>query len=73
MNQRNIPEFIFLCDGKKECHESPFCYINGGECKHTTSLRHSKNGYSDIKRPNYKDFEAEEYDNTLTKYFEKED
>lgn len=70
---RGIPMFIFLCDGNKECHKSLFCYMNGGECKHTSSRKHSKNGYGLDKKPDIKDFEEETGENNLIVYFEKED
>lgn len=32
-----------LCDGKKECCEKQRCYKNGGDCSHTTDIRHALN------------------------------
>lgn len=35
----------FLCDGHIEkCKDHLGCYLNGGECKHTTNISHRLNG-----------------------------
>lgn len=33
----------YICDQKCECKNSPGCIQNGGECSHTTDIKHSKN------------------------------
>lgn len=32
---------LWLCDGMKECRRSVGCFLNGGDCRHTTSARHA--------------------------------
>lgn len=33
----------YICDQKCKCKHSPGCIQNGGECSHTTDIKHSKN------------------------------
>lgn len=34
---------FYLCNGQKEDCEKRKCYINGGDCKHTTDAKFAKN------------------------------
>ncbi len=31
----------YLCDGKRPCCSSSYCYVNGGECMHTAHMENS--------------------------------
>lgn len=35
--------FAFLCDGLMDCNQSPGCFLNGGQCRHTSAMQHAKN------------------------------
>ena len=43
-----MPKVLYVCDGKKACNRSAFCYYNNHEtdcsCFLTTTLRSAKNG-----------------------------
>lgn len=42
---------IFLCDGKdSKCCDSFGCYMNGGECRHTSDLSYRIEGLGTISR-----------------------
>lgn len=60
------PDKFFLCDGLKECRKSASCYMNGGDCKHTSTANHAL----------YKDeptvFETVKYNCTKEAAWEKE-
>ena len=32
---------IWMCDGKRECHDSIGCFINGGPCHCTSDEEHA--------------------------------
>ena len=50
MIKQTHADTLYLCDGLKECRKNWNCYMQGGECKHTTSFKHalykdSESGY----------------------------
>ena len=38
-------KILFLCDGRAQCtqKEKTECFKNGGNCRHTSDIRHAKN------------------------------
>ena len=40
-----MTEIKFLCDGRAQCtqEEKTECFKNGGNCRHTSDIRHAKN------------------------------
>lgn len=38
-----IPTVFYLCDGKIEDCKKRTCYKKGGDCKHTTNIKHAIN------------------------------
>ena len=38
-------KILFLCDGRAQCtqEEKTECFKNGGNCRHTSDIRHAKN------------------------------
>ncbi len=40
-----MTEIKFLCDRRARCsqEEKTECFINGGDCRHTSDIRHAKN------------------------------
>lgn len=75
MNRQDFgPRVVFLCDGKRECNRSPFCYVNCAgnpdACRHTTTRRHAKYGYErDLEDGS---FEKIRYQVNTYTYIEKE-
>lgn len=47
MSNVYFPHALYICDGKKGCGKSSGCFLNGGECHHTTTLRNALNGTAD--------------------------
>ena len=64
--EKVTPDYFFLCDGLKECRKSVTCYMNGGECKHTTTFKHAL--YKDNESTT---FDAISYNCTKTCYWER--
>ena len=47
-NSSGTNKKAYLCNGKvKQCKKT-YCYLNGGECRHTTDIRYRKNKTGNI-------------------------
>lgn len=68
-------DIIYLCDHDYECANSLFCELNGGECKHTSQFKHSRNKphISDISTDERFEREVRTTDPLTYIYIEKED
>lgn len=41
MNKKREDAIVYLCNGGKKCGNEPNCYVNGGDCCHTTDITHA--------------------------------